>query len=71
MTYSPHEQRVFDEKAELDARLQKLRSFLDSVIFGGLPEAERYRLRRQAEVMAEYSRILAERIFAFPPATGG
>jgi len=64
--YQPHEQRVFDEKAELDGRLMKLRSFLGSVIFSSLPELERLRLFRQAEVMAEYSRILAERIAAFP-----
>ena len=70
MSYSPHEQRVFDEKAELDARLQKLRPFLDSVVFGGLPESERYRLRRQADVMTEYSQILAQRIAAFTPSEG-
>lgn len=66
MPYQPHQLRVIEEKQELDTKLQALRAFLDSTVFQGLPEAERYRLRRQAEVMADYSRILAERIFAFP-----
>ncbi len=66
MPYSPHELRVFEEKKQLDDRLGALRSFLDSQLFAGIAEGERYRLRRQAEVMAEYSRILAERIAAFP-----
>lgn len=66
MTYSPHQQRVFDEKKQLDDRLQGLQAFLDSQIFNGLPEVERFSLRRQSEVMAEYSRILGERIFRFP-----
>lgn len=66
MSYQPHELRVFEEKKQVDDRLHGLRSFLDSAMFQGLDEGERYRLRRQAEVMAEYSRILGERIFRFP-----
>lgn len=66
MEWTPHQHRVLEEQKQLGDRLGALRAFLDSKVFQGLPEAERYRLRRQAEVMAEYSRILAERIFAFP-----
>lgn len=66
ITYAPHQLRVFEEKQELDTKLQALRSFLDSQIFSGLPEAERYRLRRQCDVMSEYSRILSDRISSFP-----
>lgn len=65
-TYAPHQLRVIEEKFELDAKHLALRSFLDSQIFNGLPEAERYRLRRQFDVMSEYSRILSDRISAFP-----
>lgn len=69
MDYTAHQIRVFEEQKQLQDRLGGLRAFLDSTVFQGLPEAERYRLRRQADVMAEYSRILAERIFAFPAPT--
>jgi len=66
MEWTPHQHRVLEEQKQLGDRLGALRAFLDSQVFASLPEAERYRLRRQAEVMAEYSRILAERIAAFP-----
>ena len=61
----PHQQRVADEKAELDDKLGKLKAFHSSQLFAGLDEAERERLHRQAEVMDEYSRILGARISAF------
>jgi len=61
----PHQQRVIDERAELDAKLSKLIPFLSSDTCHSLPFAERSRLKQQAEVMAEYSRILGERIAAF------
>lgn len=66
MEWTPHQHRVLEEQKQLGDRLGALRAFLDSQVFASLPEAERYRLRRQAEVMSEYSRILAERIAAFP-----
>lgn len=61
----PHEQRVIDEKAELDARLGNLIQFFSSDTCHGLPFDERGRLHRQAEVMREYSSILGERINHF------
>ena len=64
--YAPHEQRVVDEKAELDEKLQKLLTFHGSATFAGLPDAEQDRLIRQSVVMGEYSAILGERIAAFP-----
>jgi len=60
----PHEQRVVEEKAELDVRLEKLRAFLAAQSSPATAE-ERTRLVRQEGVMAEYSYILAERINAF------
>ena len=70
MEYQPHQQRVVDEKAELDAKLEKLAAFIGtkkapSQVFILLPEAERMRLYAQCRVMAEYSNILCERIAAF------
>lgn len=62
----PHEQHVVDEKTELDSKISKLIPFLRSDTCLALPFDERSRLKRQAEVMQEYSSILNERIAAFP-----
>lgn len=63
----PHQQRVVDEKKELDDKLNKLKAFIEAnPIFKALPEDERGRLGRQFDVMAEYSSILSQRIVAFP-----
>lgn len=64
-TVPPHQQRVLDEKRELDDRLQKLVAFFSTPIFHGLPESEQIRLERQAVAMRTYSEILGERIAAF------
>ena len=61
----PHQQRVVDEKTELDEKLSKLNAFWNNPIFAGLPEAERDRLHRQAVLMQQYSDVLAERIAVF------
>lgn len=64
---APHQQRVVDEKRELDDKLQKLTSFISSEKFTTIvqDEAERGRLVCQEETMKDYSAILAERIAAF------
>ena len=64
-----HQQRVVDEKQELDGRLEKLLAFIDNgtgIIFSGLVTEERQRLTTQARIMREYSDILGDRITAFP-----
>lgn len=61
----PHQQRVVEEKDELDTKLGKLRAFFDTQTFLSLPEDERRRLMRQSVVMTEYSTILGERITGF------
>jgi len=62
----PHQQRVVDEKTELDDKREKLGAFIQTnPIFGKLDEAERERLVRQHSCMTEYSDILGERIAAF------
>lgn len=66
MALQPHQQRVVDEKSELDNKLGKLHDFIqESPIFKTLPDDEQKRIQRQDLVMAEYSQILAERIAAF------
>lgn len=62
----PYQQRVIEEKNELDEKLAKLSSFGTSAMFTALPVEEQGRLNRQYRVMEEYSRILQERIAAFP-----
>lgn len=62
----PYQQRVIEEKRELDAKREKLREFIDSkALYSELNIAERDRLRRQYRLMGEYSEVLGERIEAF------
>jgi hypothetical protein len=64
-TLPPHQQRVIDERTELDDKLGKLVGFTNTVQFSTLPGAEQARMRTQAVAMRTYSEILAERIAAF------
>jgi hypothetical protein len=67
----PHQQRVLQEKVELDEKLHKLTAFISSEKFATLvqDEDERGRLVCQEKTMKDYSAILAERIAAFGGAT--
>lgn len=66
----PHQQRVVDEKAQLDERKQKLGEFIEgNQLFHSLDQEEQSRLCRQFNIMGEYSSVLGERIEAFPSAT--
>lgn len=67
-TMQPHQQRVVDERADLDARLAKLGAFFETPIFSSLDADEQWRLRQQHDAMAAYSGILSMRITAFAPA---
>lgn len=64
-TYAPHQQRVVDEKAELDARREKLGAFKNTDVFAGLPWQEQERLNTQAHLMTMLSAVLGERIANF------
>jgi hypothetical protein len=62
----PHQQRVVEEKKELDGKLDRLIAFIDAnPAFGVLYGDERKRLNLQVQVMTEYSSILSQRIAAF------
>lgn len=61
----PHQQRVIDEKAELDERLAKLLAFLNGDVVQTLSWPEQARLGDQCAIMAQYSSILGKRIAAF------
>lgn len=64
MELQPHQQRVVDEKKELDERITKLSAFIDNQNgpASKLPSIEFNLLWRQRIVMQEYSTVLAERM---------
>jgi hypothetical protein len=64
-TYAPHEQRVIDESDALDGNLTKLRSFLGSPIYEGLPALDQHLMREQALHMGRYLEVLSMRIARF------
>lgn len=64
-TLLPHQQRVVDEKAELDEKLERLIAFIGSGKYLDLSDSEMVRLLRQSNYMTDYSKVLGERIAAF------
>jgi hypothetical protein len=65
MALQPYQQRVVDEKRELDERRTRLAAFILGDAFGSLPMQERSLLSDQFSAMCEYSRLLGERIKLF------
>lgn len=61
----PYQQRVIDEKAELDARLLKLAAFRETPACEALDWVERADLAIQQDAMSSYSLALARRIGRF------
>ena len=62
----PHQQRVLDEKQDLDLRIARLDEFMRrNPTFTTLDAPERDRLEIQLDVMRDYSGILGERIANF------
>lgn len=62
----PHQQRVVDEKDELEKKARALSDFIgNSPIFDTLDAAEQERLKEQNDVMWQYYEILEARIAAF------
>jgi len=65
-TVPAHQQRVLDEKQDLDTRIAKLGEFIKSnPLFTTVDPEEQARLRRQLDVMHELAAILADRIDHF------
>lgn len=60
-----YQERVVNEKAELDERAEKLRVFCQTSTFLKLDDVEQSRLTHQLAVMREYSVVLGLRIAAF------
>lgn len=66
MELAPHQARVVEEKAELDAKIAKLADFIVfSSTYKSLGSDEKDRLNRQHAAMRTYSGVLRERIEAF------
>lgn len=63
--YLPHEQRVLDEKKDLDEKISKLNEFFKKDTFAALPEEEQQYLDQQFGIMTQYSDILLKRINRF------
>lgn len=63
----PHQQRVVDEKSELDEKRVKLLKFISDpgTPFSRLDIDEQRRLGLQLHYMDEYSTVLGERIARF------
>jgi len=59
------QQRVIDEKIEIDARREKLGEFKNTKQFTMLPWQEQERMNTQAHLMTTYSAVLGERIANF------
>ena len=58
----PHQQRVVDEKQELDTRVEKLSTFVNSDNLNRASAEEQELLREQLVVMTKLQDILQKRI---------
>lgn len=66
MIIQPHQQRVIDERDDLDTKIDSLSTFIQTnIIYNNLPIDERQRLTRQVVLMRKYSQVLSERIASF------
>ena len=61
----PYQQRVVEESNQIDDRTNKLKLFLKTDTFKGLPVAEQKRLYKQLELMQDLGDVLRERIEAW------
>ena len=67
LTLQPHQQRVIEEKDELDKKIAALGYFIgETPFFKNVDSAEQGRLLEQLRAMREYSEILDMRIQVFP-----
>lgn len=65
MTVEDWQKRVVDERAELCARLAKLRQFKTTAEYAAMDRPQRALLDRQADIMQAYADILGQRIALF------
>ena len=65
MALLPYQERVIEEKRELDIKRASLDTFFGSPVFAGIDHEEQLRMRHQAVHMHILSTILGDRIAAF------
>lgn len=63
--YAPWQQRVIEEKQELDKKLKALQEFIGGKQFASLDDVNRGLLLSQREWMFRYSDVLEQRINLF------
>lgn len=63
--YLPHQSRVVLEKADIDEKIGRLSTFLETITFRSLPDSDQELLIKQLGVMVQYSTILSQRIGNF------
>jgi len=61
-----YQERVVEEKKDLDGKIERLDTFRLSDKFGELPIDEQQRMRWQKSLMELYSDVLEDRIVNFP-----
>lgn len=61
----PHEQRVVQERTELQEKITKLLAFFNSDTFRALPQVEKHFMFKQHDAMMQYSTALDLRIGLF------
>jgi hypothetical protein len=66
MMREAYQERVIEEKRELDVKRENLERFINGAIFLSLPPDEQERLRSQRYFMNGYSEVLGRIIEAFP-----
>lgn len=60
-----YQQRVMNEKVELDSKIEKLDEFIKGVVFEDVDPFEQGVMMRQLRAMRSYSQALGERIQIF------
>jgi hypothetical protein len=64
--YPAHQQRVIDEKIELDKKAKALSEFIGiNPFFDAINADEKERMKEQNDIMWQYSEILGKRIDNF------
>lgn len=61
------QERVIDERNELETRLYLLNKFMTSSKFQDIPYDDQVRLQKQKDAMTVYAQALADRIVNFYP----
>lgn len=61
----PWQERIINERNDLEFKLHRLTNFIDSTLFDTLPKAEQGRLQRQKLIMIDYVAVLNERVAAW------